>query len=62
MSLAVHCVKIGVFIAYHMLPWTTKSVLSIKIALNKLSIDVWFVRIGKYLTEIQQFDKLESEG
>ncbi len=25
-------------------------------------IDVWFVRIGKYLAEIQLFENLESEG
>ncbi len=30
--------------------------------INKLSIDVWFVRIGQYLTEIQLFENLESEG
>ncbi len=29
--------------------------------INKLSIDVWFVRIG-YLSEIQLFENLESEG
>ncbi len=29
---------------------------------NKLSIDVWFVRIGHYLAEIQLFEYLESEG
>ncbi len=29
---------------------------------NKLSIDVWFVMIGKYLAEIQLFENLESEG
>ncbi len=29
---------------------------------NKLSIDVWFVRIGQYLAEIQLFENLESEG
>ncbi len=27
-----------------------------------LSIDVWFVRIGQYLAEIQLFENLESEG
>jgi len=27
-----------------------------------LSIDVWFVRIGQYLAEIQLFEHLESEG
>ncbi len=30
--------------------------------INKLSIDVWFVRIGQYLSEIQLFENLESEG
>ncbi len=30
--------------------------------INKLSIDVWFVRIGQYLAEIQLFEHLESEG
>ncbi len=30
--------------------------------INKLSGDVWFVRIRKYLAEIQQFENLESEG
>ncbi len=31
--------------------------------LNKLSIDVWFVRqLWKYLAEIQLFENLESEG
>ncbi len=29
---------------------------------NKLFIDVWFVRIGQYLEEIQLFENLESEG
>ncbi len=29
---------------------------------NKLSIDVWFVRIGQYLAEIQQFENLDSKG
>ncbi len=29
------------------------------IFLNKLSVDVWFVRIGQYLAEI--FENLESE-
>ncbi len=27
----------------------------------KLSIDVWFVRIGQYLAEIKLFENLESE-
>ncbi len=26
------------------------------------SIDVWFVRIGQYLVEIQLFENLEYEG
>ncbi len=30
--------------------------------INKLSIDVWFVRIGQYLAERQLFENLESEG
>ncbi len=30
--------------------------------INKLSTDVWFVRIGQYLAEIQLFENLESEG
>ncbi len=31
-------------------------------SINKLSIDVWFVRIWQYLAEIQLFENLESEG
>ncbi len=31
-------------------------------SINKLSIDIWFVRIGQYLAEIQLFENLESEG
>ncbi len=30
--------------------------------INKIFIDVWFVRIGQYLTEIQLFENLDSEG
>ncbi len=30
--------------------------------INKLSIDVRFVRIRQYLAEIQLFENLESEG
>ncbi len=30
--------------------------------INKLSIDVWFVRISLYLTEIRLFKNLEFEG
>ncbi len=29
--------------------------------INKLSIDVWFVRIGQYLAEMKLFEYLESE-
>ncbi len=31
-------------------------------SINKLSIDVWFVMIGRYLDEIPLFENLESEG
>ncbi len=34
---------------------------SSEICINKLSIDVRFVRIGQYLAEIQLFEYLESE-
>ncbi len=30
--------------------------------INNFSIDVWFVMIGQYLSEIQLFVNLESEG
>ncbi len=30
--------------------------------INKLSIDIWFVRIWQYLAKIQLFENLESEG
>ncbi len=30
--------------------------------INNLSIDVWFVRIGQYLAEIQLFENLEPES
>ncbi len=30
--------------------------------INNISIDVWFVMIGQYLSEIQLFEYLESEG
>ncbi len=29
--------------------------------INKIFIDVWFVRIGQYLADIQLFENLESE-
>ncbi len=58
---------------WHLWPWTTKPVLSVhffKIEIytsseswiNKLSIDVWFVRIWQYFAEIQLFENLEYEG
>ncbi len=34
----------------------------LKLRINKLSIVVWFVMIGQYLTELQLFENLESEG
>ncbi len=34
----------------------------LKMNKNKLSIYVWFVRIGQYLSEIQAFENLQSEG
>ncbi len=48
-----------------MWPWTIQPVIRVnfmKSWINKLSIDVWFVRIGQYLAEIQLFENLESEG
>ncbi len=33
-----------------------------KLRKNKLSIDVWYARIGQYLAEIQLFQYLESKG
>ncbi len=36
--------------------------ISSKSWINKLSIDVLFVRIWQYLAEIQLFENLESEG
>ncbi len=30
--------------------------------INNISIDVWFVKIGQYLAEIQLLENLESEG
>ncbi len=30
--------------------------------INKLFIDVWFVKTGSYLAEMQLFENLESEG
>ncbi len=46
-----------------MWPWTTKPVLCVlNKTKNKRSNDVWFVRIGQYLAEIQLIENLESEG
>ncbi len=50
-----------------MRPWTTKPVIRVNLKadlyiINNLSIDVWFVMIGQYLSEIQLFENLESEG
>ncbi len=56
-----------------MWPWTTKPVIRVNCfeieietpsasLINKFSIDVWFVRIGQYVAEIQLFENLESEG
>ncbi len=54
----------------HLWPWTTKPDLSIHFSfeikiytspeswINMLSSDVWFVRIGQYLAEIQIFENL----
>ncbi len=30
--------------------------------INKLAIDVWFVRIRQYLSELQLFENMETEG
>ncbi len=30
--------------------------------INKLSIDVWFVKMGQYLADTPLFENLESEG
>ncbi len=58
---------------YEMWPWITKPVIilnffieiytsSERAWINKLSIEVWFVMIGQYLSEKQLFENLESEG
>ncbi len=41
-------------------PGPQKAIRVIFFQLNKLSIDVWFVRMGEYLAEIQLFENLES--
>ncbi len=54
-----------------MWPWTTKPAISVNLEIeiykssseswiNTILIDVWFVRIGQYLAEIQLFEYLES--
>ncbi len=46
-------------------PWNqsdTSSYTSSESWINKLSIDVWFVRIEQYLAEIQLFENLEYRG
>ncbi len=30
--------------------------------INRVSVDVWFIRIWQYLANIQQYENLESEG
>ncbi len=55
-----------------MWPWTTKPVIRVFFFfieiytsenwINKLSIYVWFVRIGQYNYLKQQFENLDSEG
>ncbi len=47
---------------YNTWPWTTKPFIRVFYFLRFISIDVWFVRIGQYLAEIQLFENLESEG
>ncbi len=32
------------------------------VCIHNIYIDVWFVRIGQYLAEIQLFEYMESEG
>ncbi len=34
----------------------------LKAEINNIHIDVWFVRIGQYLAEIQLYENLEYEG
>ncbi len=46
-----------------MWPWTTKPVMRVDfLNWDLYIIDVWFVRIGQYLAEIQLFENLKSEG
>ncbi len=59
-----HCPTLKAKEFINMWPWTTKQVRRVNTMswINKLSIDVWFVRIGQHLAEIQLFENLESEG
>ncbi len=56
-----------------MWPWTTNPVLSVNFFeieiytvseswINQFYIDVWFVKTGQYLAEIQLFENLEFDG
>ncbi len=53
-----------------MWPWITKPAIRVIFKnwdlseswINKLAIDIWFVRIGQYLAKIQLLKNLESEG
>ncbi len=65
------CVMIYIDCILNMWPWITKPVIRVSFLklrfihhywIYKLYIDVWFVMIGQYLTEIQLFENLESEG
>ncbi len=57
-------IKLKVYIyiyCMYMWPWTTQPVLSVNFTIE-IYIDVWFVRTGQYLVEIQLFENMESEG
>ncbi len=43
------------------LVWQNYNNVTLDYRINKLSIDVWFVRIGQYLAEMKLFEYLESE-
>ncbi len=61
-----------IFKEIYMWPWATKPFIRVHFlfvyiirkqnAYIPLSIDVWFVRIGQYLAEMQLFENLGSEG
>ncbi len=71
-SLVFHIWSKSIQSNYEMWPWITKPVIflfyffrfihHLKGHVNKRSIDVWFVMIGRYLAEKQLFENLESEG